>query len=339
LEQLQRLNRMSYIVCETTPAPKRLHNMLETASKVQDYPDWLILLAQMCAMSCLCLIFGGGLREVLPVIAVTAVLHYATTLLAKTGLDHIVTNALIMFVASLAALLLINTGISTQGPVIFITVSMLMIPGIPLVNAVRNLLCGNEMNGILQISKVTIETMALAVGIYLAVHILGHSSGMDDAVVTTLSDPVQLIVLSFLASAGFGVVFHIPACDVWKGGLGGMLTRIVLLSVQSFTSSRIVYITIAALCAALYAELLATVSKDPSTYFVYPSIVPLIPGDLFYYTIVGLYIKDRPLFESNCVNCLIALFGMSIGFVLSSIIAHYIRRRKHRLLVLRSRRQ
>ena len=332
LERLQRLNRMSYVVCETQPRADKLQAMTETAWKVKEYPDWMVLLAQMLAMSCLCLIFGGGAAELLSVLAVTVLMHYLSLLLSHTGIDHMVSNALIMFAATALAITTRQAGLPAEMPVVIITVSMLMIPGIPLVNAVRNLLCGNEMNGILQLSKVTVETMSLGVGIYLAVALMGRSAGMDDAVVVTLSDPLALIVISFLASAGFGLVFRIPKQDLWMAGLGGLLTRIVLLAMLSMGMPRIGYITVSALCAALYAEVMAERSKDPSTYFVYPAIVPLIPGDLFYYTIVGLYLKDRAMFETNCLNCLVALFGMSIGFVLSFTITHYLRKWRHRQL-------
>lgn len=129
-----------------------------------------------------------------------------------------------------------------------------------------------------------------------------------------------------LASASFGVVFRIPDKDLWRAGLGGVLTRITLLLLAPVFPSRLFYITAAALVAGLYGEAMATKRHDPSTYFIYPSIVPLIPGDLFYYTLVGMYLGDAQMFSSNALNCLLTLLGMSIGFVLSSIVAHYIRR-------------
>ena len=110
-----------------------------------------------------------------------------------------------MWLATVAAILVMQSGISANAPVILITVSMLVIPGIPLVNSVRNLLCGNEMNGILQLAKVLIETLSLAMGIYLALWMFGLKEGMNHAVVTTLSDPVLLVIVSFIASASFGV--------------------------------------------------------------------------------------------------------------------------------------
>lgn len=333
LERLKRLNRLSYEVVETTPTPAELPELLDNASQVKERPDWQILLAQIAALCCLCLIFGGGTREILAVALVTAVLHYVMIFSTRLGLDRVVMNALNMFAATIAAIAVMQGGLSTNGPVILITVSMLVIPGIPLVNAVRNLLCGNEMNGILQIAKVVIETLAMGMGICLALWLFGLSDRMNNAVVTTMKNPWLLVLISFLASSSFGFVFRVSKEDIWLAGLGGALTRIFLLALAPVFPQRLMYVSLSALAAALYGELMATSRKDPSTYFIYPAIVPLIPGDLFYYALVALYLGDYPMFAGNAANCLLTLFGMSIGFVLSSIIAHYIRRMRHAKLM------
>lgn len=138
-------------------------------------------------------------------------------------------------------------------------------------------------------------------------------------------DMLRLIILSFFASVGFGIVFRIRGLDLIPAGLGGALTRFVYLVMMQVTDNRLVYITVAATFAALYGELLANMTKDPSTFFIYPSIIPLIPGDLFYYTMLGIIQSDAQMFTSNGSQCLLSLAGMSIGFVLSSTVAHHIR--------------
>jgi hypothetical protein len=95
-------------------------------------------------------------------------------------------------------------GLCDDAPIILISVAKVVIPGIPLVNAVRNLLCGNEMNGIRQAAKAFIETMALAMGIYLAFWMFGLQEGMKHAVVVAGVNPFWVIPPSFLASVGFG---------------------------------------------------------------------------------------------------------------------------------------
>ena len=300
--------------------------MLERALQVKEYNTLVVLLGRICAMSCLSFMFGGSVRELFPVAAVVALLHFLMPILENSGLDRIVSNALTMCIAACAALMFIYSGFSNNLPVIVITISMLVIPGIPLVNAMRNLFCGREINGILQLLKIFIETMALGMGMYVAIAMFGGEALKGAEKTVALSHPVYLVILSYVASIGFGIVFMIPPKDLWLAGLGGALA----VSLTPITDNRLLFVSLAAMAAALYAEFLAVVRKIPSTYFVYPSIIPLIPGDLFFFALAGLYLGDKAGVETNGINCLLSLAGLSIGFVLSSTVAHHIRRSHYR---------
>lgn len=140
---------------------------------------------------------------------------------------------------------------------------------------------------------------------------------------------IELIAISFIASTGFALFFRIWGKDLVLAGLGGALTRAVYLILTAFISSRIIYMTLAAMFVALYGELLAVARKDPSTYFIYPSLIPLIPGDLFVYAVMGLVNGDMQAVGENGLDCLLTLLGISIGFVISSTVAHYIRKMMH----------
>lgn len=324
LERLKSLNQLSYKVAEITPATKVLDQMLERACSVKSYGDIIILLGRILAMSCLCFMFGGSFLDLIPVAGVTVLLHYLMILSEKTGLDRILLNILTMFIAASFATLFIYADLGNNLAVVLITVSMIVIPGIPLVNAMRNLLCGQEINGILQMLKIFVETMALGMGIYLALVVFkGHTLlKVPDA----FTNPYLLTLLSFFASTGFAVGFNIPVKDLWLAGLGGLLTRIALILLSGTGINRLLFMTLSASVAALYAEFLAVKRRQPSIYFVYPSIIPLIPGDLFFYALAGLYMKDIDFVISNGINCIFSLSGLSLGFVLSSTVSHYVRR-------------
>lgn len=325
LERLKNLNQLSYKISDITPSPRLLEKMLERSLETRDYPGWIILTARIVAMSCLCFMFGGGVIDLIPVGIVTALIHFMLLILENTGLDKIVINSLTMFIATIAAIFFVYLGVGKDLAAVIITISMLVIPGIPLVNAARNLLCGRENNGILQIFKIFIETMALGTGIYVALSIL-----KDYVTITGFSEPLAtpylLIILSFIASMSFGVVFRIAPKDLYLAGLGGALTRISLLLLAPANFSRLLYMTISASVAALYAEFWAVKRRQPSTYFTYPSIIPLIPGDLFFYSLTGFFFGDFQRVTSYGTNCLLSLLGLSIGFVLSSTVSHYVRR-------------
>ena len=329
LERLRSLNQLSFKVAEITPAPKVLAQMLSRAMQVREYSDWVVLLARILAMSCLCFMFGGGFNDLIAVASVTALIHFLMAAFEHSGLDRLVINALTMWFATSAAIFFVYTGVANNLAAVLITVSMIVIPGIPLVNAMRNLICGREINGILQMLKIFIETMALAMGIYVALIVLGGFA-LIQAPDSVLLEPYIIVLLSYIASVGFGTVFQIPVKDLWLAGLGGALTRISLLLLTPVVSNRLLFMTISALIAALYADFWAVKRKQPSTYFVYPSIIPLIPGDLFFYAISGLYAGNYNVVETNGINCLLSLSGLSIGFVLSSAVSHHIRRNVYR---------
>ena len=328
LERLKSLNQLSYKIAEITPNTKFLNHMLEKSLEVRDYKDWTVLLGRVCAMSCLCMIFGGGIFELIPVATVTAFVHFLMKFFEKSGLDRIVVNTLTTCLATVAAIIFVLLGMESNIAIVIISVLMLMIPGIPLVNAMRNLFCNYEINGILQLFKIVIETLALSMGIFIAFAML-HEHITVNEFVNPLSNSFLLILFSYLASISFGVVFRIPPKDLWLAGLGGALSRISLLTLAPLTSNRLLYMTISALIASLYAEFLATKRRQPSTHYIYPSIIPLIPGDLFFYAISGFYVSNFEWVSLNGINCLLSLFGLSIGFVLSSTFAHYVRRYRY----------
>lgn len=134
---------------------------------------------------------------------------------------------------------------------------------------------------------------------------------------------LKLILFSFTASCGFGIVFHIKKEYLLFAGLGGALTRCCYLFLMWIIDERFIYTLLAAMFAALYAEIMALELKTPSTVFLYPTIIPLIPGVLIYNTAVNFFLHDHAAMLQNAKDCALALTGMSIGFVLISTFTYY----------------
>ena len=124
-------------------------------------------------MSSICMLNGGSLRDVLSADLTTVVLFWIIRLLNKPGLNRILTDALCMWIVGSLDILLVRIGLGQHLATIIITNSMMMIPGIPLVNAVRNILCGNEMNGILEILKIVLDATAIVLGLGISIYMFG----------------------------------------------------------------------------------------------------------------------------------------------------------------------
>lgn len=136
---------------------------------------------------------------------------------------------------------------------------------------------------------------------------------------------IRLIVLSIITSVGFSIVFQVDREDLPYAGIGGGVTRLFYILFQIFIPYRVLYAALAAFVAALYAEIVSGARHTPATYYLYPSIVPLIPGDLFYYMCAYLITGDKPMFQAYLIECILALVGLCVGFVVCSCISNYMR--------------
>ena len=173
LEKVNRFNQLSRTVCQEKPEPSSLKELLQDAESVQDYPLWIRLLGRMISMTSLCLLFGGTLGDVIASDLIILVLSWLIAYLSKRSINHIVVNMLAMLFSGSAGILLVWAGLGDNFLVIAITCSMRLIPGIAMVDAARNLLCGNEMNGILEILKAALETISIVLGLAASLYLLG----------------------------------------------------------------------------------------------------------------------------------------------------------------------
>jgi len=324
LERLKYLNRLSYTVCEETPDPATLGKLLDETRRTKEWPWWVVMLIRAAAMGTMSLFFSGGVGEFAAVFLIVILLSFIGRLIERLVPEHMLANIVIMFIATGLSFGAGAIGLCRYPGVVIVTLIMLYLPGIPLVNAARNLFCGNEINGIMQLLKALLETATLAVGMILALFLFSGD-------LTVPADPYGFwfkIVAGFVMSMGMSVNFGMIGHDMLIAGAFGAICRGACLLAANVTDDRLIYVLVAAFVSSFLAEILVTWRHEPSTYFIYPSMIHLIPGDLFFYMVVALCFKQTETAVFSALHCTYALIGMSAGFILSGVIALYVRRLK-----------
>ena len=334
LERLKKLNNLSYYVCDNKPDVTTLYDLLHGV-KSNDFPWWVMMLGFLLAMAGLARIFAAGWSELLIAELNTLILFGLSKALSKVHINKIITNFFSMFICSMIAMGFYALHFINNFYTVIITNAFFLIPGIPMVNCARNLLCGNEMNGVIDLLKVILEICAIVAGVAAAYAILGGVVGNalleENIVVTEITwlNSIELVFLTLMAATGFSIVFNIQLEDIVFAAIGGVIVRLVYILFKLWLADYPFIVTmIAAFFAALYSEILANIKKEPSTLYLYPSIVPLIPGDLFCYVAFGIVWGNGSLIGNFGPNLALSLVGISIGFVLCSTIVHYIRKFK-----------
>ena len=174
LERLRQLNNLSYRVAREKPAPSDLQDLLYSSLMVKDYPDGILLLSYVVAMTCLCRLFQGVWQDIVVADISTVALFFITKALSKQKLNRIVNNLVCMFTACVIALFFTYIGFAQNFFAIIITNAFYLIPGVQMVNAFRNILCGNEMNGIIEMLKVILEVVTICAGLFVAYFFFGQ---------------------------------------------------------------------------------------------------------------------------------------------------------------------
>lgn len=112
-------------------------------------------------------------------------------------------------------------------------------------------------------------------------------------------------VACFGASAFYCVIMSLPKKAIWISSLSSAFTYIIYrIAFLSIDSEYMGYL--AASCfAAICAEVLARTCKMPATIFIFPSIIPLVPGLGLYRTMLCLVRSDMSGFASEGTKTLI----------------------------------
>lgn len=99
----------------------------------------------------------------------------------------------------------------------------------------------------------------------------------------TQQDIIQLIT-GTLGSLGFSLLYNLRGRKLLIASLGGFVAWFVYLIFQFMIPDESIRYLISSAVITIYAEVFARVLKTPTTTFLVPAAIPLIPGSSLYYT-------------------------------------------------------
>lgn len=129
-------------------------------------------------------------------------------------------------------------------------------------------------------------------------------------------------LLEILAAGGgtlfFAVFYNMRGRKLITAGLGGMLTWSVCLLVTSLTGSQYIAYLVSAMIASTVAEVLARIYKTPTTTFVVPILIPLIPGGGLFYTMSAAVEQDWSFFAAKGQETFFLFCMLAAGIMAAS---------------------
>ena len=139
---------------------------------------------------------------------------------------------------------------------------------------------------------------------------------------------IQLL-MAFLGSLGFGMLYNIHGKKLLFASLGGLLAWAVYLLVNQFTPSPYPCAFWSSIALTLYSELMARWHKTPATVFLVTSAIPLIPGAGLYRSVSAMMIKDAVRAAEQGMYTLLFAASMAAGITLTTLIFRLMLTRAH----------
>jgi uncharacterized membrane protein YjjP (DUF1212 family) len=160
------ISRMSWKVLEGNWTLEQVAVELRRLKKLPHYPQWLVLTTVGLAGAAFCHIFGGGFIEMAVAFAATFAGLFVRHWSVNKKFNPYVCVYFGALTASLIAGLAEFYNIGNHPDAAFSTSVLFLVPGVPLINSVTDMMDGNIQNGIVRMVHGLIIALAIAMGIF-----------------------------------------------------------------------------------------------------------------------------------------------------------------------------
>ncbi len=324
LATLEAFNRISREVCQSKPDLNELDKMIKTEKRRGVSPLWSVLLSYAIITGPFTILFGGSLRDAFAGALVSILLG----LISRIRSNYITPLAKILltsFVAGVLSYLSVLAGIGENVDMIMIGTIMLLIPGLAFGNAIRDLLCGDTVAGILKTVQSCLTAILIACGYALSLFLMGRYVPSAEEITVVLHPAVEWIAV-VLGTVGFAMLFQVRIRHMPVISLMGILTYALYTLSIHVGLSQFMAAFLALIVVSLSAEACARIFQTPTIVFLQPAPVVIVPGGSLYYTMSALLLKKEELLEGHLQNTLQISIGIAAGIVTVSVLVQCLTR-------------
>lgn len=173
-DRLEKLNSLSRKICAETPEIDQMADELKSIFVKKKPFRPTVCLGYVLAAMGFAVFFGGTMMDAVASAPIALVIYLMNAYIKATGVNRLFFTALSSALAGFMAIAFVNLGFGENANMIMIGDIMLLIPGLMLVNSVREMLCGDIMSGLLRLLESVIIAVAIACGFAVAI-IAGNS--------------------------------------------------------------------------------------------------------------------------------------------------------------------
>ncbi|RYH06956.1 threonine/serine exporter family protein [Tropicimonas sp. IMCC6043] len=256
--------------------------------KVPHHPRVLIALAAGVACAAFGRLLGVDWAAMLPIMAASTIGQWLRMSMTRRGVNAFVMTAIVAFVAALLAGTSAIAAGSAMVPMAMTASVLLLVPGVPAMNAQTDIMEGYPTMGSARFVTVAMLLMFITLGLAAAQALMHGGAGY---LLHLHHGVAHQGAFGAIAAAGFGVLFNFgPSRLAWSAAAGALALSLRTLGLEAGWSLEVASFAAAAV-VALAAEALRFAPLEvrrPRSVLAIAGCIPMIPGGAATSWIIGL---------------------------------------------------
>ena len=298
-------------------SPALVASVLDRIQRARLYTPAKVVFATALSGSCFSLLFRGTLREAAASFVIGAVLRTVLFLVSRLKPSSFVSAVTGGAVISLCSGLAVWGGCIQSTGNVSIAVLMALVPGVAIVNAIRDIIAGDLVAGSARLLDAFVTAAALSIGAAFGLVLFPVEKAYTSAILAR-PELVPAFILAFFASGAFAYFYYSLRRDLFWSALFGAFGWIVYLIVSSFSVGPAAGSFAGALAVGLCSELVSRIFGKPATVYIVPGIIPLVPGGGMYETMLYSVWGNRAAASAAGFSTLSAAFAIAVALALVS---------------------
>lgn len=319
---LSKLNALSRKICSSSNISiEEIESELIAIKNGKHYPFYLEGVFYALIAWAFTLFFGGNFVEAILSAFIGYGVKIITVFIDKLLQNKVFSKFISSFLLTALAYLFYSMKIIPSVDYVIIGNIMTLIPGVNLTNSLRDLFTGDSMTGVLRFIEALLTALAIALGYVVFVFLIGGKPlSVGTSQYSGATFYIIQIATAIIGSIGFGFIYNVHGKNLIAIGVGGGIAWALHLLVFYLTSNETISYFIVSLFISIYSEILARVLKAPTTVFVTPSLIPLVPGASLYYTMRSMFGGNLLSFTESAVLTLKLSAALALGVIVSTAI-------------------
>ncbi len=172
LDRLERLNALCRRICNQKLSRAEIQSELEAIRALPPYSRPVQFLTYALVSLSFCLFFGGTVGDAVASALIGVALKWVESVIRATEANAFLSALLCSSLGGFLAALMVLAGLGAHVGLINIGNVMLLIPGIAIINSLRDMFSGNTVSGMLRFMEAVIMALVIALGFALGASVL-----------------------------------------------------------------------------------------------------------------------------------------------------------------------